>query len=125
MCGIDLTVNREELLKTDYAIIEKIVGTKLPSKPSQKAPTITGVPMEAYAKIFLGIANEFHKEYAAYPTNYSIRVDRVSLPDCIDEQKEEVFMRLCNFIGGILGFFNSAGIECGRRIGWTLHTTMV
>lgn len=112
MCGIDLAVNREELLKTDYAIIERIIGTKLPSKPSQKAPTITGEPMEAYAKIFLGIANDFFREYASYPTCYSIRVDRVSLPDCIDEQKEEAFMSLCNFMGGILGFFNSAGIEC-------------
>lgn len=112
MCGIDLVVNRERLLKTDYAIIEKIIGTKLPSKPSLKAPTVTGEPMEAYAKIFLGIANEFRKEYASFPTSYSIRMERVSLPDCIDDQKEEAFMCLCNFMGGILSFFNSAGIEC-------------
>ena len=75
MCGIDLVVNRERLLKTDYAIIEKIIGTKLPSKPSLNAPTVTGEPMEAYAKIFLGIANEFRKEYASFPTSYSIRME--------------------------------------------------
>lgn len=67
--------------------------------------------MEAYANIFLGIAGDFFKEYASYPTSYSIRIDRISLPDCIEEQKEEAFMSLCNFMGGILHFFNSAGIE--------------
>lgn len=112
MRGIDLTVNRERLLKTDYAIIEKIIGTKLPRKPSQNAGAVTGEPMDAYAQIFLGIANEFCKEYSSFPTSYCIRIERVSLPDCIDEQKEEAFMCLCNFMGGILGFFNSANIEC-------------
>ncbi|MBQ9849318.1 MAG: ATP-binding protein [Clostridia bacterium] len=112
MCGINLTINREELLKIDYAIIDQIIGTKLPKKQSQKAPTVTGKPMEAYSKIFLGIANDFHREYNSYPTNYMIRVDRISLPDCIDDKKEEAFMSLCNFMGGIIGFFNSAGIEC-------------
>lgn len=112
MCGINLNKNREKLLKVDYAVIDKIIGTKLPNKPSQKAPTVTGGAMEAYSKMFLGIAADFNKEYTSYPTNYSIRVDRVSLPDCLDEQKEEAFMRLCNFMGGILAFFNSANIEC-------------
>lgn len=113
MCGIDLVVNRERLLKIDYAIIDKIIGTKLKSKSSrQKVPTVTGKPVEAYAKIFLDIANEFRKEYASFPTSYCIRVEKVSLPDCIDEQKDEAFRHLCNFMGGILAFFNSAGIEC-------------
>lgn len=112
MRGIDLEVNRERLLETDYAIIEKIIGTKLPSKPSSKASAVTGEPMDAYAQIFLGIANEFCKEYSSFPTSYCIRIERVSLPNCIDEQKEEGFMNLCNFMGGILGFFNSANIEC-------------
>lgn len=111
MCGIDIATNRKELLNLDYAIIDQIIGTRLPSQPSQKAPTVTGAPMEAFSKIFLGIANEFHREYSSYPMNYSIRVDRVSLPNCIEEQKEEAFMGLCNFLGGILDFFNSARIE--------------
>ncbi len=116
MRGIDLSANREKLLKLDYAIIDQIIGTRLPSQPSQKAPTVTGVPMEAFSKIFLGIANEFHHEYSSYPTNYSIRVDRISLPNCIEEQKEESFMGLCNFMGGILDFLNSAGIEYDGEI---------
>lgn len=116
MCGIDLAANRKELLKLDYAIIDQIIGTRLPSQPSQKAPTVTGAPMEAFSKIFLGIASEFHREYSSYPTNYSVRVDRVSLPNCIEEQKEEAFMGLCNFMGGILGFFTSAGIECDGEV---------
>lgn len=111
MCGIDIATNRKELLNLDYAIIDQIIGTRLPSQLSQKAPTVTGAPMEAFSKIFLGIANEFHREYSSYPMNYSIRVDRVSLPNCIEEQKEEAFMGLCNFLGGILDFFNSARIE--------------
>lgn len=116
MCGIDLATNRAELLKLDYAIIDQIIGTRLPSQPSQKAPTVTGAPMEAYSKIFLEIANEFYIDYSSYPTNYSVQVDRVSLPNCIEEQKEEAFMGLCNFMGGILEFFNSAGIECNGEV---------
>lgn len=116
MCGIDIATNRKELLNLDYAIIDQIIGTRLPSQPSQKAPTVTGAPMEAFSKIFLGIANEFHREYSSYPMNYSIRVDRVSLPNCIEEQKEEAFMGLCNFLGGILDFFNSARIERGGEV---------
>ena len=116
MCGIDLSANREELLKLDYAIIDQIIGTRLPSQPSQNAVTVTGAPMEAFSNIFWGIANEFHRDYSSYPTNYSIRVDRVSLPNCIEEQKEEAFMGLCNFMGGILDFFNSAGIECDGEV---------
>ena len=111
MCGINLVNNRAKMLELDYAIIDQIVGTKLPSKPSNKAPTITGAPMDAYAQIFLGIASEFHGDYNSYPANYSIRVDRVTLPNCIEDQKEDAFMGLCNFLGGILDFFNSAQIE--------------
>ena len=111
MCGIDLAHNRKELLKVDYSIIDQIIGTKLPRQPSEKASMVTGEPMEAYAKMFLKIATDFHKEYSSYPTRYTLHIDRVSLPDCIEEKKEEAFMTVCDFMGGILTFFNSAGIE--------------
>ena len=111
MCGIDLPHNRKALLNVDYSIIDQIIGTKLPKQSSEKASMITGEPMEAYAKMFLKTATDFHKEYSSYPTRYTLHIDRVSLPDCIEEKKEDAFMTVCDFMGGILSFFNSAGIE--------------
>lgn len=109
-CGMDLKTNRAKLLNVDYAIIERIIGTKLPTKPSEKAPVVTGQPMEAYSHIFLNIAGRFHDSYHSYPTQYRIRVDKISLSDCIDEQKEDAFRNVCNFLGGILSFYNSCNL---------------
>lgn len=43
-------------------------------------------------------------------THFRVRVDRISLSDCIDEQKEEAFRNICNFLGGILTFFDSCNL---------------
>lgn len=110
MCGMDLKTNRTKLLAVDYAIIEQIIGTKLPAKTSEKAPVVTGAPMDAYSRIFLDITNLFHNTYSSYPTHFCVRVDRISLSDCIDEQKEETFRNVCNFLGGILAFFDSCNL---------------
>ena len=110
MCGKDLKENRAKLLEVDYSIIEQIRGAKLPAKTSEKAPTITGGPLDAYSQMFLDIADRFYSSYNSYPTQYRVRVDKVSLSDCIDEQKEESFRNLCSFLGGILSFFNSCNI---------------
>lgn len=120
MQGIDLVKNRKSLLNLDYAIIEQILGTKLPSSPAKDKPTtITGEPMDAYARMFLKAASEYHSKFSAYPTEFSVRLDKVILPDCIedgnesqkDEHKEEAFAKVCTFLGGILDFFQSAGLE--------------
>lgn len=110
VCGMDLKANRAKLLAVDYAIIDQIIGTKLPAKTSEKAPVVTGAPMDAYSQIFLDIANRFHIAYGSYPTHFRVRVDRISLSDCIDEQKEEAFRNICNFLGGILTFFDSCNL---------------
>ena len=110
MCGKDLKENRARLLAVDYAILDQIIGTKLPAKTSEKAPVVTGAPMAAYSRIFLDIANRFHNDYHSYPTHFCVRVDRISLSDCIDVQKEEAFRNACNFLGGILTFFDSCNL---------------
>lgn len=110
MCGIELKANRAKLLKIDYSIIEQIIGTKLPTTPSEKAPLVTGQPMEAYSCIFLNIADSFYRTNHSYPTRYQIRVDKISLSDCIEEQKEDAFRNLCNFLGGILSFYSSCNL---------------
>ena len=66
VCGMDLKANRAKLLAVDYAIIDQIIGTKLPAKTSEKAPVVTGAPMDAYSQIFLDIANRFHIAYGSY-----------------------------------------------------------
>lgn len=111
MSGKNLNSNRARLLQLDYAIINKIIGTKLPKVSSEKALLITGEPVEAYSKMFLHTASKFYSSYSSYPTSICMRIDRVSLSDCIDEQKEDSYMQICNFLGGILDFFNDTSIE--------------
>ncbi len=111
MRGIHLAENREKLLNVDYAIIHQIIGTKLKKVPSEKAPTVLGTPMQTYASMFLEILDRFHSEYSSYPRSFCIRVERISLSDCVDDQKEDTFRNICNFMGGILQFFNSCGLE--------------
>jgi hypothetical protein len=116
MSGKDLETNRSLLLQIDYAIIDKIIGTKLIRETSEKAPLITGEPVEAYAKIFLKVASQFHNDYSTYPTSVQIRVDKIFLSDCIDDQKEDSYMQVCNFLGGILRFFNDSSIESNGEL---------
>ncbi|WP_050699155.1 ATP-binding protein [Anaeromassilibacillus senegalensis] len=108
--GIDLNTNRSKLLQVDYSIIERITGTKLPKEPSEKTPVITGAPMEAYSHIFLYIADKFYAGFRSYPTHYKVQVDSISLSDCIDDNKEDAFRNVCNFLGGILSFYNSSNL---------------
>ena len=115
-CGIDLKKNREKLLKTDYAIINKIIGIRLPRTTSEKPSIVTGVPMEAYARMFLESAAKFNEQYHSYPLHYSVRVGDISLSDYSKSQEESAYMKLCCFLGGILPFFNSAGIVCGDNV---------
>lgn len=115
-CGIDLKENREKLLKTDYSIIDKIIGTKLPRTTSEKPSTVTGSPMEAYARMFLEAAAKFHEQYHAYPLHYCVRVGNISLSDYSKSQEESAYKKVCYFLGGILAFFNSASIACGDDV---------
>ena len=111
MLGNNVDANRERLLKIDYALIDQIIGTKLPKKSSKMTPTtVYGSPMQAYSMIFLGVARDFNEMYSVYPSGYTMRVDVISLPDCIDDEDEEAYKALCHFLGGILCFFDSADI---------------
>ena len=111
MQGKDMELNRGKLLQVDYSIINAIVGTKLPSTPKEKVAVYVGSPVEAYSRSFLDIANSFYGSFKTFPTKIKLRVDRISLSDCIDDQKEDSFMNVCNFAGGILNFFNELTID--------------
>lgn len=125
MCGMDLNSNRAKLLMVDYAIIDQIIGTKLPAKTSEKAPVVTGAPMDAYSQIFLDIANRFYAAYCSYPTHFCVRLDKISLSDCIDEQKEEAFRNVCNFLGGILNFYDSCNLVTeGCQVSFTYENDL-
>ncbi len=111
MCGKSIEKNRSQLLKLDYAIISSIIGTKLPRAASEKTPVVMGEPLKAYSEMFLRAMTQFFDIYKSFPTSFTLHVDRVSLSDCIEEQKEASFAQICNFVGGILSFFNDACIE--------------
>ena len=110
-CGININSNREKLLKVDYAIIYQILGTKLPKKQSEGAVIVTGEPMEAYMKMFLDVADKYYTQYNSYPVQYSVGIEKISLSDCINDQKLDSFMSICIFVGGILNLFNDAEIS--------------
>ncbi len=117
MRGINIEQNRKKLLQVDYAIINAIVGTKLPKEPKEKAPTFTGAPLEFYAKMFLDATGSFHQAFKAMPSRIAVKVTRVTLSDCTDDQKEFSYQNICNFVGGILGFFNGISIEVDENEG--------
>lgn len=116
MQGIDLDLNRRKLLQVDFAIINFIIGTKLPKAPKEKMPTYSGAPVEVYSRIFLDTARSFYASYGSYPTRILMRLDRIALSDCTDDQKEESYMNVCNFVGGILRFFNELTIDVNGEI---------
>lgn len=111
MQGIDLELNRKKLLQVDFAILSEIIGTKLPKQARETSKTYSGSPVEVYSRIFLNAAESFYRFSGQFPTKLQVRLERVTLPDCTDEQMEESFSNLCNFIGGILDFFNDLTIE--------------
>jgi len=111
ICGRNISDNRVLLLQTDYAIIADILDTKLEKHiVEQKTAPISGEPVEAFSKMFLDAANMFYADKKLYPNSYSVVVDRITLSNCVDEQKEEAFMPIASFLGGILQFFESASI---------------
>lgn len=111
ICGRNIAENRALLLQTDYAIIAEILDTKLEKHVvEQKTAPISGEPVEAFSKMFLDAANLFYNDKKLYPNSYSLVVDRITLSNCVDEQKEEAFMPIASFLGGILKFFDSASI---------------
>lgn len=116
MQGIDLDLNRRKLLQVDFAIINAIIGTKLPKHVRETPKTYSGSPVEAYSRIFLNATKSFYDSYGQFPTKIQMRLDRVSLSDCTDDQKEESFSNVCNFIGGILRFFNELTIDIDGKL---------
>lgn len=116
MQGKDLELNRRKLLQVDFAIVNAIIGTKLPKLPKEKTPTYSGTPVEAYSRIFLDTVKSFYSAYNTYPTTIIMRLDKVSMSDCTDDQKAESFMNVCNFVGGILHFFNELTIDVDGKI---------
>jgi hypothetical protein len=106
--GKELEANREKLLKIDFAYISKILGTKIKGPVSTKPEVVSGEPIEAYYKMIFSALPQFVKQHAEVPTSIVFRVDHISLSDCTEEQKEDSYMHICNYMGGMLSFLNEA-----------------
>ncbi len=111
MCGIDLEQNRGKLLSVDYSIINTIMGTKIKREPKEKTPTYSGTPMGFYSRIFLDAIASFSETFNMIPSKLIIKVDRISLSDCTEDQKDTSYQNICNFVGGILNFYNELAVE--------------
>ena len=112
LCGRDIENNRKLLLMTDYAIVADILDTKLEKHiVIQKTAPVSGEPIEAFSKIFLDAANLFYEDKKLYPNAYAVAVDKIILSNCVNDQKEEAFMPIASFLGGILDFFDDASID--------------
>lgn len=111
MSGKDIDINRSRLLDLDFAYISKILGTKLPVVKTDKPTVISGDPIGAYCKMIYDSMFRFRQNHNCMPTKIRFRLDHVSLSDCTDEQKEESYMHICNYMGGILDFINDADLE--------------
>lgn len=107
MSGRNLEQNRTRLLKVDYAYISKILGTKLKKDPGSKTVLISGEPMEAIGKMACNAMLQFREGHNCYPTRVVYRMDHVSLSDCTEEQKDDSYMHICNYMGGLLDFISN------------------
>lgn len=114
--GKNLDENRELLKKLDYSIIHQIMGAKLPRVSSEKPKTITGEPIEAYSKMFFDSTVQFNEMYKELPNNIQIRVNKIVLSNCLKEDPSNAFSHICNFLGGILAFFNNSDIEVNEEL---------
>lgn len=74
------------------------------------------MPVEAYSKIFIDTIRSFKASFGVFPTKIMMRLDRVALSDCTDDRKAEAFLNVCNFTGGILGFFNDLTIDVDGQL---------
>lgn len=108
LSGKELEANRERLLRIDFAYISGILGKRIRGPKSSKPEVVSGEPLEAYYKMIFSALPQFKKEHVANPTSIIFRVDRISLSDCTDEQKEDSYMHICNYVGGMLSFLNEA-----------------
>lgn len=111
MSGKDLEVNRAKLLKLDFAYISKILGMKLAKAPSEKPLVVSGDPLAAYCKMIFNAMYRFKQANNCLPSKVRFRLDHVSLSDCTNEQKEDSYMHICNYMGGMLQFINDSDIE--------------
>ena len=112
MCGRNVNENRKLLLKTDYSLIAEILGTKLVGPVvEQKTSPVSGEPVEAFSKIFLEVAKYFYEDKKLYPNAFLVSVDRIVLSNCVEDQKEDAFMPIASFLGGLLKFFDEASVE--------------
>ena len=114
--GKNLDENRELLKKLDYSIIHQIMGAKLPRVSSEKPKTITGEPIEAYSKMFFDSTVQFNEMYKELPNSIQIRVNKIVLSNCLKEDPSNAFSHICNFLGGILAFFNNSDIEVNEEL---------
>ncbi len=111
MSGKDVEINRQRLLKIDFAYISRIIGTPLKREPKIKAVLVSGEPLEAYGKMAFNTMAQFKESHTSLPDEIKFRVDHISLSDCTDEQKEDSYMHICNYMGGILRFVNDIGLS--------------
>ncbi len=111
LLGKEIDNNRAALLKADYSLIAEILKTKIPKPILEKKKAVSGEPVEALSKMFLESAYEFYTRFKLFPINYRLSVDRITLSNCVDDQKEDAFIPLACYLGGILRFFNDANIE--------------
>lgn len=110
MLGKDLEKNRTRLLKIDFAVISKIIGTKVVGTTSPKAVLISGEPLEAIGKMAFNSMRQFREEYNCLPKKIVYQVNHILLSDCTKEHKEESYQHICNYMGGLISFINEAGI---------------
>lgn len=104
--GKELEKNRARLLKIDFAYISQILGMRIKGTVSDKPESIFGDPIEAYYKMIFSALTQFGKQHTEAPTSIIFKVDHISLSDCTDEQKEDSYMHICNYVGGMLSFLN-------------------
>lgn len=111
--GKDIDLNRQNLLKVDFGVINTIlnikIGTTTPSNTKNKVQQITGEPITVYTKIILDAINKYKIEKKFYPKKIIFDINEITLNNCTtDDEKHNACIDICSFLGGIVNFLNKS-----------------
>lgn len=118
LLGRELDKNRAQFLKLSYGALIDVLKTKVSGGGvvEKGPPPVKGEPIEAYASIIIDAIDRARKNEQFVPTEFIFSVEKITLSDCVEDTKESSFRPICSFLGGILDFFNEAGIEYDGKL---------
>lgn len=118
--------NRSVFMKSDYGIINSILGLKNTgdsggSIDRDKIVNLIGDPLDVYLQMILCSCLQFKEKYnGVIPQELIISVNKVELSNCVDDSDSDNnsdssvmthYLNICSYMGGLVSFINENGLK--------------